>query len=87
MPVINGNGINLYYEWHGPESAPVLVLNNGILMNATSSWLPQTQAFAASYRVLQYDCRGQGLSGRPDSPYSMELHADDLACLLAALSV
>ena len=87
MPVINANGINLYYEWHGPESAPVLVLNNGILMNAASSWLPQTRAFAASYRVLQYDCRGQGLSDRPDGPYSMELHADDLACLLAALSV
>ncbi|MDO8835542.1 MAG: alpha/beta fold hydrolase [Vicinamibacterales bacterium] len=87
MPVIPVNGVNLYYEWHGPASAPVLVLNNGILMNAAVSWRPQTAAFSATYRVLQYDCRCQGLSDHPDSPCSMELHADDLAALLGALQV
>ena len=50
MPVIEANGIRIYCEWHGPEPAPVLVLNNGILMNAAASWVPQTSAFAASYR-------------------------------------
>jgi 3-oxoadipate enol-lactonase len=87
MPVIPVNGVNLYYEWHGPASAPVLVLNNGILMNAAASWRPQTPAFSASYRVLQYDCRGQGQSDHPDGPCSMDLHADDLAALLDALRV
>jgi 3-oxoadipate enol-lactonase len=81
------NGVRLYYELHGPEHAPVLVLNNGILMNAASSWMPQTPAFAASYRVLQYDCRGQGQSDHPDEPYSMAQHADDLAALMAMLSI
>ncbi|MFO7691909.1 MAG: alpha/beta hydrolase [Vicinamibacterales bacterium] len=87
MPIIQANGIQLYCEWHGPEGAPVLVLNNGILMNAAASWVPQTAAFAASYRVLQYDCRGQGQSDHPAGPYSMEQHADDLAALLDAVSV
>ena len=87
MPVIHANGTGIYYEWHGADGAPVLVLNNGILMNAAASWLPQTAAFAASYRVLQYDCRGQGQSDHPDGPYSMALHADDLAALLDALGV
>ena len=87
MPFIHANQVRIYYEWHGPEAAPVMVLNNGILMNAAASWLPQTDAFAASYRVLQYDCRGQGQSGHPPGPYSMSQHADDLAALLDALAV
>jgi 3-oxoadipate enol-lactonase len=87
MPYADVNGTRLYYELHGDESAPVLVLNNGILMNAASSWIPQTQAFAAMYRVLQYDCRNQGLSDHPDGPCSMGMHADDLAALLAHLGI
>jgi 3-oxoadipate enol-lactonase len=87
MPFIACNGICLYYELHGPVGAPVLVLNNGILMNAAASWLAQTEAFAGKYRVLQYDCRGQGQSDRPAEPYSMEQHAEDLAALLTALGI
>lgn len=87
MPTITANGISLYYELHGPEDAPVLVLNNGILMNAATSWSFQTATFARRYRVLQYDCRGQGGSDHPDGPYSMALHADDLAALLDALGI
>jgi 3-oxoadipate enol-lactonase len=87
MPFIQANGITIYYEWHGEPGAPVLVLNNGILMNAAASWLPQTAAFAEHCRVLQYDCRGQGQSDHPDAAYSMNQHADDLAALLGVLGV
>ncbi len=85
MPKIQTNGVELYYELHGAEDAPLLVLNNGIIMNAAGSWVFQTQALAKHYRVLQYDCRGQGQSDHPDEPYTMELHADDLAALLTKL--
>jgi len=44
MATIHANGITIYHERHGPADAPVLVLNNGILMNAAGSWLPQTPA-------------------------------------------
>jgi len=87
MPFIACNGVCLYYELHGPEGAPVLVLNNGILMNATASWALQLPAFSAEYRVLQYDCRGQGQSDHPVGPYSIALHADDLAALMTALEI
>ncbi len=87
MPVTRANDIDLYYEFHGPETAPVLVLNNGILMNAATSWAYQTTALSKNYRVLQYDCRGQGQSDHPDELYSMELHADDLAELLETLEI
>jgi 3-oxoadipate enol-lactonase len=87
MPWIAAGGVRLYYELHGRDDAPVLVLNNGILMNAAASWALQTPAFSVAYRVLLYDCRGQGLSDRPDEPYSMEQHADDLDALLSALGI
>lgn len=85
MPDITVDNVNLYYELHGPDMAPVLVLNNGLIMNAANSWAFQTRAFSDRYRLLQYDCRGQGQSDRPEDPYSMEQHADDLAALLDAL--
>jgi 3-oxoadipate enol-lactonase len=85
MSKIQANGIELYYELHGAEGAPLLVLNNGIIMNAATSWAFQTRALAQHYRLLQYDCRGQGQSEHLVGPYSMELHADDLAALLTVL--
>jgi 3-oxoadipate enol-lactonase len=85
MPKIQANGVELYCELHGAEDAPLLVLNNGILMSAAGSWVFQTQTLAKRYRVLQYDCRGQGQSDHPDETYSMDLHADDLAALLTKL--
>jgi 3-oxoadipate enol-lactonase len=87
MPKIVVNNVELYYELHGQAGKPVLVLNNGILMNAASSWVFQTETLARHYHLLLYDCRGQGQSDHPQSAYSMELHADDLAALLTALGI
>ena len=86
MPFVTVNATHVYYEWHGPSGAPVVVLNNGIMMT-TASWIRQVPAFARQYRVLSYDMRGQGQSAHPDGPYSMALHADDLAAVMTALDV
>jgi 3-oxoadipate enol-lactonase len=87
MAEVQVGDLKLYYELHGPEGAPILVLNNGVIMNAATSWAFQTPALAEHYRVLQYDCRGQGQSDHPAEPYTMEMHADDLAGLLEALGI
>jgi 3-oxoadipate enol-lactonase len=87
VPFIHANGVRLYYELHGPESAALVVLNNGVIMNAATSWAFQTQVLSRHYRLLQYDCRGQGQSDHPQAPYTMELHADDLDALLNGLQV
>ncbi|MFN2197822.1 MAG: alpha/beta fold hydrolase [Anaerolineales bacterium] len=86
MPTIKVNDISLFYELHGQETAPLLVLNNGILMN-TASWVYQKDALARRYRLLLYDCRGQGQSQHSAAAYSMEQHAADLAGLLDALEL
>jgi 3-oxoadipate enol-lactonase len=80
------NGIELYYELHGPEEADVLVLTNGILMS-TASWAFQTPVVSREYRLLLYDCRGMWQSDHPPGPYTMEQHADDLAGLLDGLGI
>lgn len=86
MPRLPVGDIALYYEWHGPEQADVLVLSNGILMS-TASWALQTAALGNHYRLLLYDCRGMWQSEHPPGPYSMSQHADDLAGLLDALDI
>ena len=86
MPKIEINDVNLHYEWHGPEDAPVLALLNGVLMS-TTSWAYQVPVLSKHYRVLLHDCRGQGKSDHPKEPYSMMQHAEDAIALFDALGV
>lgn len=86
MAYQKANGINFYYELHGPEDADVIVLSNGIFMSS-ASWGFQTAEFKKHFRVLVYDCRGMWQSDHPEGPYSMEQHADDLAELMTALGI
>jgi 3-oxoadipate enol-lactonase len=86
MPRVKANGTEIYYELHGPEGAEVLVLSNGVLMS-TASWAFQTPVLSKHYRLLLYDCRGMWQSEHPAGPYSIELHADDLAALLDGLGI
>ena len=87
MPTIRVNGIEIYYEQYGwDRDADVLVLSNGVLMS-TASWAYQTPVLSRHYRLLLYDCRGMWQSAHSPGPYSMALHADDLAALLDALKV
>ncbi len=60
---------------------PAVVFLNGIAMTI-AHWKPLLPFFADSYRCLCHDMRGQMLSDRPGGPYSLEMHADDLAALM-----
>ncbi len=83
---VRPNAVELYYELHGPPGAPVVVLNNGILMT-TASWPLQVAALSREFRLLLYDCRGQGQSDHPDASFTMETHARDLEGLLDHLGI
>ena len=86
MPHLTVNGVNLYYQFHGPEDGELLILNNGVFMN-TASWAYQLPDLSRRYRVLAYDMRGQGQSDHPESEYSLDLHGDDLVALMDALNL
>jgi 3-oxoadipate enol-lactonase len=82
--MLHVNNVDLYFEFHGPETGELVVLNNGVFMN-TGSWAFQLLDLAKRYRVLAYDMRGQGQSEHPECEYSLDLHADDLVALMDAL--
>ena len=98
MPRVRVGDVELFYEWTEPDRAgldrvplPVVVLCNGLLTD-TSSWRPTVTALRATgrYRVLTYDCRGQGQSDKPSTDgtgYPPRLHARDLESLLDYLGV
>ncbi|WP_426264257.1 pyrimidine utilization protein D [Sphingomonas sp. PWP1-2] len=77
----------LYYEIHGREDAPPLILSSG-LGGSAHYWAPNIAALSERYRVIAYDHRGTGRSDRalPDAVTVDDLAADMLA-LLDALAI
>lgn len=85
MPRAKTGEIELNYEIDG-SGEQTLVFINGITMD-TNGWGYQAPFFSQFFKVVRYDCRGQGLSDKPANPYSQEMHADDLKNLLDVLGV
>ena len=56
MPKAPINGIDLYYESHGDDSAPAIVFAHGRGGNHMS-WWQQVAAFSAEYRCVTFDHR------------------------------
>ncbi len=84
MPTVTINDTTLAYSDYG-QGEP-LVFIHGIFVSRTA-WLPQIKYFARKYRVITLDLRGHGESPASDTPYSMELFANDVAALLDALDL
>ena len=84
MPRVRIDSIELQYEISG--SGPPVVFINGLTMDL-NGWLLQVEPFGRNYRMVRYDCRGQGGSDRPDMEYSQEMHAEDLSLLLEKLEI
>lgn len=84
MPTAQINGVDLYFERHGDEGEP-LVLVHGYCGDVTD-WRFQLPAFAPRHRVLIFDHRGHGRSGAPADRglYSIKQMADDTEALAAA---
>lgn len=80
------NGIDTYYEIHGKEGAPWLVLSHSLACS-TRMWDEQIAAFKDRYRILAYDTRGHGQSEAPAGLYTLDQLADDLKALLDTLHI
>jgi 3-oxoadipate enol-lactonase len=88
LPTAHVNGININYQIDGEDSGKgTIVLING-LADDLLSWGFQMPALAdAGYRILRFDNRGIGLSGKPAGPYSSKLLADDAKALVDFLGI
>ncbi|CAH2713429.1 Non-heme bromoperoxidase BPO-A2 [Neobacillus rhizosphaerae] len=84
MPITNANGIDLYYEVHG-EGDPLLLIM-GLSLHS-KSWFRTLPALREHYKVIIFDNRGVGHSGKPNTPYSIELMAEDTRAILDAAGV
>ncbi|HEY6258656.1 MAG TPA: alpha/beta fold hydrolase [Xanthobacteraceae bacterium] len=76
------DGTRLGYTLHGELAAADRVVMVHSLAMDRSFWRPVADRLAANAAVLTYDCRGHGRSDKPSGPYTVELHADDLADLM-----
>ena len=83
---ILANGIITNFALDGPAEAPVVTLSHS-LAASLEMWDPQLPALANRSRVLRYDTRGHGGSEAPPGAYSLEMLADDVLGLLAALEI
>ncbi|MDT4893171.1 MAG: hypothetical protein QOE97_2206 [Pseudonocardiales bacterium] len=81
----DSGGIGIYYEVFG--SGPVTVLMMGTFPVVDGrQWKAQVPYLARHFRVITYDPRGNGRSGRPPGPaaYADEVCAADAAAVLDA---
>ncbi len=86
MPYIRANDIKIYYEIHGPDEAPPLVLIEGLWQDSWM-WFRQIPEFSKKYRCIVFDNRGIGRTSKPNSPYSIQMMADDVLALLNGLEI
>ncbi|HEY2420113.1 MAG TPA: alpha/beta hydrolase [Neobacillus sp.] len=84
MPITNTNGIDLYYEVFGTGEPLLLIMG---LSLSSKSWFRTIPALSEHFKVIVFDNRGTGLSGKPDTPYSIELMAEDARDVLDAVGV
>jgi 3-oxoadipate enol-lactonase len=84
MPKAPVNGINMYYEVHG-KGVP-LVMIQGFAGNH-QAWFFQTSVFKKYYKVVIFDNRGIGRSGKSNEPYTIKTMADDVIGLMDYLNI
>jgi pimeloyl-ACP methyl ester carboxylesterase len=86
MPVVRTkDGVDIFaYDW---GSGPPVVLIHGWPLNA-DMWEHQGHHLAANgFRVIAYDRRGFGRSGKPWTGHDYDTFADDLAALMEAMDL
>lgn len=81
------DGCSLYYEVLGDGPVkPTITFINGTLQT-TVYWKAIAKHLTNKFRLLLYDCRGQGESDLGELPLSLKRHSEDLADLMTELEI
>jgi 3-oxoadipate enol-lactonase len=83
---VHTNGFDIYYEYYGSKDRPVMVIFNGVAMEA-ASWHKLVPVAFPKMDVLLWDYRGQGRSTSDDVPYCVEELADGLIAIFDTLAL
>ncbi|MGP8002135.1 MAG: alpha/beta fold hydrolase [Streptosporangiaceae bacterium] len=81
MPVVQANGIDVYYEVQG-EGEPLVLIP--YLAADQACYAFQVADYAKDFTCYTVDLRGAGLSDKPEGTYTTELLADDVAGFMTA---
>lgn len=84
MPIIQVNGINLFYETHG-TGEPLLLIYG--LAGRGNNWKFQIEALSSRFQIITFDNRGVGETDQPEEAFSLADIADDAAALLDHLGI
>ena len=84
MPYAKVNDINMYYEIHGEGESLVLIPG---MQGGGEHFTFNLPSLSEHFMVITVDNRGAGLSDKPDIPYTLEMMASDIACLLDILEM
>jgi len=69
----------MYYEIHGKGEPLVLIAG---LSTDISEYATLIKGLSKTYKVLAFDNRGAGRTDMPNIPYSIDMMANDTACLM-----
>lgn len=84
LSVTSSDGTELHVEVFGAEEGPTLVLVHG-WTEALRYWVYLIRELSDQFRIVAYDLRGHGRSGRaPGDDYSLDRFGDDLEAVLEA---
>jgi 3-oxoadipate enol-lactonase len=81
VPVVQANGIEVFYEVQGDGEPLVLI---PFLAADQACYAFQVAQYAQHFTCFTVDLRGAGLSGKPEGTYTSELFADDVAAFMQA---
>jgi pimeloyl-ACP methyl ester carboxylesterase len=84
LAVTSADGTQLHAEVFGTADGPTLVLAHG-WTETLQYWIYQIRDLSDEFRIVAYDARGHGRSGRPPSgDYGSERQGEDLEAVLEA---
>jgi pimeloyl-ACP methyl ester carboxylesterase len=84
MPVVQGNGIDIYYEVTGAGAPLVLIPYLGA---DQACYAFQVAEYSKHFTCYTVDLRGAGLSGKPEGIYTTQLLAEDVAAFIRAAGI
>lgn len=85
MPKENINGVNLYWELHGSNGEPMVLIHGS--WGDHHNWDKVTGELSKTFRVLTYDRRGHSQSERLNQQGNMEEDVADLVALIEYLEL
>ena len=84
MPMVQANGIDVYYEVQG-EGEPLVMIP--YLAADQACYAFQVADYAKHFSCYTVDLRGAGRSSKPHGTYSTQLLADDVAAFMDAAAL